>query len=60
MDPGGIGAVVGISIMGLIGLSVCLYDKCVYRAPDEHRVTNPLIIKKRSFKVKDLFGHMEI
>ena len=31
MDAGGIGALLGVGIMALIGLSVCIYDRCIYK-----------------------------
>jgi hypothetical protein len=61
MDAGGIGALLGVGIMALIGLSVCIYDRCVYKPKDEYvRIFNPLLQKKQSFKVKNLFNHVQI
>ena len=60
MDAGGLGALIGISVMAVIGLAVCIYDRCVYKPKDEIRVTNPLLVKKKSFKVKNLFNHIQI
>ena len=61
MDPGGIGALIGISIMVVIGIGFCIHDKCP-RKPNDQAViiTNPLLKKHRSFKVKNLFNHVEI
>jgi hypothetical protein len=61
MDAGGIGALIGVGIMALIGISVCVYDRYIYKPKDEYvRVFNPLLQKKPSFKVKNLFSHVEI
>ena len=61
MDPGGIGALIGIGVMVVFGISVCIYDRCFYKPNDEYvRVSNPLLQKKPSFKVKKLFNHVEI
>lgn len=61
MDAGGIGALIGVSVMAAIGIGVCIYDRYVYKPKDEViQVTNPLLIKKRSFKVKNLFSHVQI
>jgi hypothetical protein len=57
MDPGGIGAVVGVCILAVVGIGMCVYDR--YKEPDT-TYSNPLLTKKRSFKVKNLFNHVEI
>lgn len=58
MDPGGIGALIGTITMVLIGIGVCVYDRYYYKK--QAPVSNPLLVKKRSFKVKNLFNHVEI
>lgn len=61
MDAGGVGALIGISVMVAIGLSVCIYDRYIYKPKDEIvQVKNPLLVKKKSFKVKNLFNHVQI
>ena len=61
MDAGGIGALIGVSVMLVIGIGVCLYDRCIYKPKEEYvRAFNPLLQKKQSFKVKNLFSHVEI
>jgi len=61
MDPGGIGALIGVGIMVVIGCSVYIYDRYVYKPTDDYiRVFNPLLQKKSSFKVKNLFNHVQI
>lgn len=61
MDAGATGAVIGIAIMAVIGIGVYIYDRCVYKPKDEYvRVFNPLLQKKPSFKVKNLFNHVQI
>jgi len=61
MDAGGVGALIGISVMVVIGLAVCIYDRCVYKPKDETvQVKNPLLVKKKLFKVKNLFNHVQI
>lgn len=59
MDPGGIGAIIGITIMSALAISVCIYDRCKDKAI-ETTTTNPLLIKKQSFRVKNLFSHVDI
>lgn len=61
MDAGAAGAVIGIGVMVVIGIGVYIYDRCIYRPKDEYiRVFNPLLQKKQSFKVKNLFNHVQI
>jgi len=61
MDAGAIGAVIGIAIMATIGIGVYIYDRCIYMPKDEYiRVFNPLLQKKPTFKVKNLFNHVQI
>jgi tetrahydromethanopterin S-methyltransferase subunit D len=61
MDAGGIGALIGVGVMVVIGISVYVYDRCIYKPKDEYiRVFNPLLQKKPSFKVKNLFNHVEL
>lgn len=60
MDAGGIGALIGVSVMIAIGVSTYVYDRCVYHVSSDIRTINPLLIKKKSFKVKDLFNHVQI
>lgn len=58
MDPGGLGALISISIMVSISIGVCIYDRC---KPEKQTETkNPLLIKKPSFRVKNLFNHVQI
>jgi hypothetical protein len=57
MDAG----VIGVGIMIVIGSSVYIYDRCIYIPNDERiQITNQLLIKKKSFRVKDLFNHVQI
>jgi len=58
MDPGGIGAVIGICMLAVVGIGACIYDRC--KKNNESSPSNPLLTKKRSFKVKNLFSHVEI
>jgi hypothetical protein len=58
MDPGGIGAVVGICVMAIIAVGTCVFER--YKKNNEPFPIQPLLIKKRSFKVKNLFSHVEI
>jgi hypothetical protein len=58
MDPGGIGAVIGICVMTVVGIGTCVYDR--YKKNSEPFPVQPLLIKKPSFKVKNLFSHVEI
>jgi hypothetical protein len=58
MDAGGLGALIGISLMVTISISICLYDKC--RTKKQIETNNPLLIKRSSFKVKNLFSHVQI
>lgn len=61
MDAGGSGALIGVGIILVIGCSVYIYDRCVYKPTDEYvRTFNPLLQKKSSFKVKNLFNHVQI
>ena len=61
MDAGATGAVIGIAIMAVVGIGVYIYDRCFYKPNDEYvRAFNPLLQKKPSFKVKNLFNHVEI
>ncbi len=61
MDAGGIGALIGVSIMISIIVGTCIYDKCIYKPNDEKtQIKNPLLVRKRSFKVKNLFNHVQI
>jgi len=53
MDPSGVGAIVGTGIIISIFVSLYLYGRC--KKHDELPITNPLIIRNRSFKVKTLF-----
>ncbi len=57
MDPGGLGAVIGLSLMGLVCLSCYIRDKC--KTNEYSQTTNPLLVKKKSFKVKNLFQHVD-
>lgn len=61
MDPGGLGALLGVGILGAVGLTAYLYDRCVhYRStPPVSNVTNPLLVRRSSFKVKNLFNHVQ-
>lgn len=59
MDAGGIGALIGVSVMAAIGLAVCIYDRYIYEPKDEIVQVNPLLVKKKSFKVKNLFNHVQ-
>ncbi len=61
MDAGGIGALIGVSVMVAIVIGVCVYDKFIYKPNDEKtQIKNPLLVRKRSFKVKNLFNHVQI
>lgn len=60
MDAGAVGAIIGASIIGLVAVGACVYDRCVHRPPEQIMVTNPLLKKHSTFKVKNLFSHMEI
>lgn len=61
MDPGGVGALIGVSVMVVIVAGFCIYDKCIYKPNDEKvQIKNPLLVRKRSFKVKNLFNHVQI
>lgn len=61
MDPGGIGALIGVSVIVSIVVGVCIYDKYIYKPNDERvQAKNPLLIRKKSFKVKNLFNHVQI
>jgi hypothetical protein len=60
MDPAGIGALIGVGIMAFCAVTVCIYDRCKKPSKQTVAVTNPLLMKKRSFKVKNLFSHVEI
>ena len=53
MDPSAVGAIVGTGIIITIFVSLYIYGKC--KDSKELPMTNPLIIRKRSFKVKSLF-----
>ncbi len=57
MDPGGLGAVIGLGLMGLTCLSYYIHDKC--KSNEYPQIDNPLLVKKRSFKVKNLFEHLD-
>lgn len=41
MDPGGLGAVIGISIIVVIGIVVYVYDKC-FKKSNEPTSSTPL------------------
>lgn len=59
MDPAVISAIIGacIVITGIVGLYAC--DKCKQRRKEIYSPSNPLLVRKKSFKVKDLFKHVE-
>ena len=57
MDPGSIGALAGLGILSDVGVTVYIYDKCMYRAPPP--ISKPLLVQKKSFKVKNLFNHVQ-
>lgn len=58
MDPGGIGATIGVCLLAIFGIGMCIYDR--YKKNNEPFMSQPLLTKKRSFKVKNLFSHVEI
>ena len=58
MDPGGIGAIIGVFVILVVGIGTCVYDRC--KKNSEPFPSQPLLTKKRSFKVKNLFSHVEI
>jgi hypothetical protein len=59
MDPVAVGTVIGTSVIVALIFATCIYDNCFRKEkiPDQR---NPLLVKKRSFKVKNLFNHVEI
>jgi hypothetical protein len=57
MDPGSIGVLAGLGILSVVGATVYIYDKCY---TSSHTViSTPLLAKQRSFKVRNLFSHVE-
>lgn len=61
MEPTGVGVLIGVGVISFIVLSVCLYDKLLKTKDEKYvKVFNPLLQKKSSFKVKNLFSHVEI
>ena len=61
MDAGGVGALIGISVMVVCGIGFCIYDRCARsKNPEYVPVVNPLLRKNPSFKVKNLFNHVEL
>lgn len=59
MDPIAVGTVIGTSILSVIIFATCIYDNC-FRKQTVIEIQDPLLVKKKSFKVKNLFGHIEI
>lgn len=59
MDPVAVGTVIGTGVLAVIIFGTCIYDNFCRKEkiPDQR---NPLLIKKKSFKVKNLFNHVEI
>jgi hypothetical protein len=61
MDAGGIGAVIGVSVIVGLGAIMYVYDRCRFKPKDDTaQVINPLLSRKKSFKVKNLFNHVQI
>ena len=58
MDVGIIGAVIGVSVVVGIGITAYIYDHCFHKSIVE--TNNPLLVKRKSFKVKNLFNHVQI
>jgi len=56
MDPAGIGALIGVGIMGFVYSSISVYHYCK-KKPAE---INPLLVRHRSSRPKNLFSHVEI
>jgi hypothetical protein len=59
MDPAGLGALIGVSVMLTIAFGIYTCENCKRKLRKE-TTTNPLLVKKRSFKIKNLFQHVEI
>lgn len=57
MDPGGLGALIGVSIMITVSVGIYIYDKCMVK--EQPNTRNPLLIRKKPFKMKNLFTHIE-
>lgn len=59
MDPVAVGTTIGTCILAVIILGTCIYDNFCRneKIPDQN---NPLLVKKKSFRVKNLFNHVEI
>ena len=57
MDFGLIGGLIGIGTIIIIGISVYSRERCNSKPPMS---TNPLLTKRQSFRVKNLFDHMNI
>jgi hypothetical protein len=59
MDPVALGTVIGTGIIVALIFGTCIYDNfCRNERNLDQR--NPLLIKKKSFKVKNLFNHVDI
>jgi hypothetical protein len=57
MDPPGIGALIGSSIVFGFIIGTYIYDRCTRNQNVETR--NPLLVKHRSFRISKLFKHVE-
>lgn len=58
MDPVGVGVLIGFFSLIMIGAGLYIYDRCVLGR--DITTAKPLLSKKRPFKVKNLFSHVEI
>jgi hypothetical protein len=57
MDFGILGGLIGIGTIVIIGFSVYIRDRCNSKKP---MFIHPLIAKRQSFRVKNLFSHVDI
>lgn len=58
MDPAGVGALIGVGVMAILFAGIYSCERCKNKVQRE--TTNPLLVRKRSFKVKNLFSHIHI
>lgn len=58
MDSAGIGALIGSSIVFIAVIGTYIYDRC--RRKQQNETRNPLLVRHRSFKSRNLFSHVEI
>lgn len=59
IDPAGISAIVGVCIVTSAIAVMYFREKCRNNESETFSSSNPLLVRKKSFKVKDLFEHVK-